>query len=143
MHTRHSGQWRQLYAIGLLTFALLAVDGYAHVSNSVHMAMTVAIAIICFALAFIWVETNADLMEQDGVDRQAGHDQARRLYVDGAVIPTLYPTSHPISLDSEPVPTVPLATSRRRIGIGSSLRLPSVVYWMVEPMRARINRTNR
>ncbi len=86
---RHdNGRWWDLYLLVSFFAGLLFVIARAHVSAMGHKAMAVAVVLACFALIFVWVESQSDLLEEEGVDSLAQGSRPRRAFVsDSLVVP--------------------------------------------------------
>lgn len=68
MRKHRSLRWCGLFALVPLAIGLIVLDDDARLSETWHLVVLAAIALLICGLALSWSESNSELMEREGVD---------------------------------------------------------------------------
>ena len=68
MRKRRNLRWWGLFALAPLTVALIVFDDATRLSETGHLILLAAIAVVICVLAVVWAERNPELMEREGAD---------------------------------------------------------------------------
>jgi hypothetical protein len=107
-------RWWGLFALTPLTVALIVFDDAASLSETGHLVLLAAVAVVICVLAIAWTERNPELMEREGADALIHYRP---------LLGTIE------AVDGEPAAQEPLKAGHRRFVSGyAPMAFPSVAH---------------